>query len=113
MPTVRFLATRDGKTAIFSAPLDLTPEQTSPEGLRSVFLERTGRQAFVLHDGGVGPNLAKDSYLVRLEGDGADALEGNCGARLTDSGELNAWKVVVSTMWLTSRSKPGMFQPSG
>ena len=46
----------------------MTPEQTTPEGLRRAFFERTGRDAFVLHDGGLGLGLAGKSFLVRLEG---------------------------------------------
>ncbi len=75
MPRVRFLATRDGKAAISLPPTDLTAEQTSVEGLREAFLERTGEHAFVLHDDGIGFGLEKDHYLVRLEGNFPDAAD--------------------------------------
>lgn len=68
MPVVQLLATQDGETVLKLPPVELTPDQTSPEGLRKAFFEQTGGRAFVLHDGGVGLGLEKDRYLVRLEG---------------------------------------------
>ncbi len=68
MPVVRFLATQDGETALKLPPVELTPDQTSPEGLREAFFEQTGIRAFILYDGGIGLGLEKDLYLVRLEG---------------------------------------------
>lgn len=75
MPIVRFLATRDGKVAASLPPLDLSPEQTSAEGLREAFFEQTGQRAYVLHDDGIGFGLEKDHYLVRLERTLADAAD--------------------------------------
>jgi len=68
MPVVRFLVTRDGKTALSLPPLDVSPEHTSLQGLRKAFFERTGRRAFVLHGGGLELGLDRDSYVVRMEG---------------------------------------------
>ena len=72
MPRVAFAAAT-GKAL---PPTELTAEQTTPEGLRKVFFERTGRHAFVLHDGGLGLgldhlSLNRESFTVRLEDSGA------------------------------------------
>ena len=65
---VRFLPTSTGKV---TPATELTSEQTTPEGLRAAFFERTGRHAFVLHDSGLGLGLDKESFTVRLEDSGA------------------------------------------
>ena len=77
MPQVTFTSS----TGITLPSAVVTPEQTTPEGLRKVFFEKTGRDAFVLHDGGLGLGLDRlsldplglnrESFTVRLEDSGA------------------------------------------
>ena len=45
----------------------LSTEQATPEGLQQAFFEQTGQDAFILHDGGLGLGLDKESFVVRLE----------------------------------------------
>ena len=72
MPRVAFISS----TGITLPSTVVTPEQTTPEGLRKAFFEQAGRDAFVLHDGGLGLgldhlSLNRESFTVRLEDSGA------------------------------------------
>jgi hypothetical protein len=88
MPVVRFLATRDGETAFSLSPVDVASEQTSLQGLREAFFERTGVRAFVLHDGGLDLSLNRASYTLRME----EAVPGTSRSEYPPLERAGAWQ---------------------